>query len=733
MSLEKRTPGAPLTDAELEQRREAARARWKNHQADIATTGAVAGAAAGAGTLGVARRFLFGRTKQAGEPFRAQLRTSEQRIARQGRTATQLAEGGTRGTRLIGTATRTLRSMANRTGKELRAHMAEFSEPYEVEGETVHASLDPEGERHLRQRQAGLRAQADDLAANARPAKRVRVDASVAVPKVKEFERTRRGAPKVAWPGGKSANLTRQGLEEMFAAGETMLGARSMKELEQIARGISTQEMRRHVFQSEGLPVPRLIRPRVTETVRNALRVTPAHTRMVDEGYPTRGARQKLAGEIRADIGHRTRVFADIERQKVQAARQAVKPAMAVPFKLLAVLRGKPARLGAILGGAALGGGLAWHFARRRAEKAVAASELVKKNTPQEFGNFRPNVLAKAAPDDLVGVAAEIYEAGTGVEESLASRIAGVFRDWKTLSPLEMEVRRGALREAFAEDLAGALSPLDAAARGGAGTPVPTTFTDDAGTPRTISFTFDARSPWVTQAIEGHRLKLAGQLADEQLQTIRSVLLYQARSGASPDATARLLRQTIGLTPNQAGHVVTYRAALEGLDPNALNRALRDKRFDGPLKRAIADGTALEPERIDRMVDAYHRRYLAYRALTIARTEGLRAANTGHMAAIDEALQEQPGFTVIKTWIATDDERTRDDHRELNGKAVVGLHTRFQTASGDFIRWPHDDEAPARQVVRCRCTFSTHLVERGTAARFGTSLVADNPEEMEMA
>ena len=113
--------------------------------------------------------------------------------------------------------------------------------------------------------------------------------------------------------------------------------------------------------------------------------------------------------------------------------------------------------------------------------------------------------------------------------------------------------------------------------------------------------------------------------------------------------------------------VQTYRADLETLNMTALQRALRDKRFDMPVARAIADGKPLSPGQIDRFTAQYHDNWLRLRASTIARTEALHAANMGGRLAIEQTIEDggTSGFDVERTWIATNDARTRDSHREL--------------------------------------------------------------------
>jgi hypothetical protein len=192
--------------------------------------------------------------------------------------------------------------------------------------------------------------------------------------------------------------------------------------------------------------------------------------------------------------------------------------------------------------------------------------------------------------------------------------------------------------------------------------------------------------------------------------SIRQALVNHAIRNEGTDTLARSIKDVIGLSPAQAQHVANYRVELELMHPNAMQRALRDRRYDAGFQKALADKTPLDPERIDKMVDAYHRRWIAYRADTIARTEGLRAATTGAVESTRAALADSPTMTVVKTWIATKDDRTRDTHRHLDGQSVTGMETPFVTTAGNTIRWPHDENAPASETINCRCTIGFRLL-----------------------
>lgn len=84
------------------------------------------------------------------------------------------------------------------------------------------------------------------------------------------------------------------------------------------------------------------------------------------------------------------------------------------------------------------------------------------------------------------------------------------------------------------------------------------------------------------------------------------------------------------------------------------------------------------------------------RGALIARTETHGAANNGANAA---ALQT--GLQLKKEWIAADDERTRDPHRDVDGD-IVGMDDTF-SVGGEKLRYPGDPMGSAENTINCRC------------------------------
>jgi HK97 family phage portal protein len=90
-----------------------------------------------------------------------------------------------------------------------------------------------------------------------------------------------------------------------------------------------------------------------------------------------------------------------------------------------------------------------------------------------------------------------------------------------------------------------------------------------------------------------------------------------------------------------------------------------------------------------------------YRATMIARTESVGGYNAAsHMAALDAGATR-------KTWLSTDDTRTRRTHRAAQGKSVA-MNKRFELTES---RWPCDPAAPANQSIQCRCALTFEFDE----------------------
>jgi hypothetical protein len=221
----------------------------------------------------------------------------------------------------------------------------------------------------------------------------------------------------------------------------------------------------------------------------------------------------------------------------------------------------------------------------------------------------------------------------------------------------------------------------------------------------TVSISFDPTNARAAMAMRANTLAFIVAFTAKQRAATRQAISAGFVDGAGTLDVARAFRDSIGLTPNQEAAVRSYRAALVANSKSALDRALRDRRFDRTVARAADTGEPLTPEQIDNMVSRYRARSLASRAETIARTEMVKTVAQGQEEGFRQNAEAAgvPDAAVDKAWNTTEDGRERDTHHEMNGQ-VVGLNEAFQSPSGATLRYPGDPDAPAEEVINCRCS-----------------------------
>lgn len=101
--------------------------------------------------------------------------------------------------------------------------------------------------------------------------------------------------------------------------------------------------------------------------------------------------------------------------------------------------------------------------------------------------------------------------------------------------------------------------------------------------------------------------------------------------------------------------------------------------------------------------------YSAWRADTIARTETHNAATfAAENAARD--IGSEVGVKLVKIWQPVFDDRTRPDHAAMAGKPPIGMDEHFLVGGVRMSR-PGDLNAPAEQVINCRCVCLYDTIE----------------------
>lgn len=101
-----------------------------------------------------------------------------------------------------------------------------------------------------------------------------------------------------------------------------------------------------------------------------------------------------------------------------------------------------------------------------------------------------------------------------------------------------------------------------------------------------------------------------------------------------------------------------------------------------------------------------------------ARTMTTSAENSGRMDGMKAA--EEKGLVYEKQWMATNDDRTRESHAEIDGESVP-----LDETFSNKLQYPGDPEGEPGEVYNCRCTMVRKLI--GVRRRDGS--IADIGEE----
>ena len=112
------------------------------------------------------------------------------------------------------------------------------------------------------------------------------------------------------------------------------------------------------------------------------------------------------------------------------------------------------------------------------------------------------------------------------------------------------------------------------------------------------------------------------------------------------------------------------------------------------IDRGIKDG--LSEVEIASMIQSIAPMKSISRAATIARTEVVAASQN---AAYQTA--SVIGVPMVKRWVSSGGERTRESHQIANGQ-VVGIHEKFRVGDS-LLMHPGDPDGSAKEVINCRC------------------------------
>lgn len=228
--------------------------------------------------------------------------------------------------------------------------------------------------------------------------------------------------------------------------------------------------------------------------------------------------------------------------------------------------------------------------------------------------------------------------------------------------------------------------------------------------PARIVVRFDTLAPYAVAALREFESRAVDVLrADIRGGFIRA-LEQGVAAGKNPIDTARRVRDLIGLPDNLVRAVNSYREGLLSGDKaalrDALDRALRDARFDRTVLRALVDRTGIDPKKVDRMVAAYARRALQFNAETLARTGTMDALNQGNRLAWRHAIETGAVqvYELRRFWIIARDERTCP-----RCKTIPSLNPEGRGMDEPFVT-PYDGLVMLPTLhYRCRCVVYTRF------------------------
>ena len=230
-----------------------------------------------------------------------------------------------------------------------------------------------------------------------------------------------------------------------------------------------------------------------------------------------------------------------------------------------------------------------------------------------------------------------------------------------------------------------------------------------SGTLRVV-IDFDQTNVRAVNVMRNARLNLIREFTQVQTEATREALTSAIEAGVNPRVQARAFRDSIGLTRRQVMAVNNYKRLLRLNSLEALDRQLRDRRFDSTVRNAIRNDVPLTNSQIERMVSRYRERYIQYRSRVIARTESIRAVHEANQEMLHQSVDsgELDQSRIVRTWVSAKDERVRDSHSSMNGQEV-GFDQPFISGNGNFLMYPLDPNAPPEETIQCRCVATTRI------------------------
>jgi len=203
---------------------------------------------------------------------------------------------------------------------------------------------------------------------------------------------------------------------------------------------------------------------------------------------------------------------------------------------------------------------------------------------------------------------------------------------------------------------------------------------------------FDRVSAEAVAWAEKHAAELVTSITAETREGLRQAVSRAFADGIAPREAAKLVKDIVGLRPDQVDAVLNVRQKL--LDAAARGKGGVVKVPGVPRGVKVPPG-GLTPERMSAVLEKYAKRKLRERALLIARTETIAASNAGQRLQWQQAVKD--GLlrgTERQRWVVAFDERLCNVCRALHGQSVP-LGQPFNSLLGPVVG------PPAHPNCRC--------------------------------
>ena len=235
------------------------------------------------------------------------------------------------------------------------------------------------------------------------------------------------------------------------------------------------------------------------------------------------------------------------------------------------------------------------------------------------------------------------------------------------------------------------------------------------------SFSFNGRHPRAEQIVAEMGARLVTEIGSPGPEPIRALILQAQQEGVGAQTTARRLAGTLnprtgvreggilGLDGPRAQRSARVRAILN--DPDLIADYFRgnkprytstDRRFDAQVRKAIAEGKALDKATIEKIAKLHDARLLKARGETIARDQVNTAQAQGRAEAYQQLFDSGKLEALDKKWDHATAKNPRHDHLSLDGKTIPHNEA-FIMDDGTRMDYPHDPNAPAHHKIGCRC------------------------------